>query len=403
MLPPTTPAVACALSGAPTSLFPVCDCPKRREAPRSSGRRHRWTGRRGRAGRGCPRTRSRSAPTRTVSRGRRARFERDAPRLCTEKRWRCRWRARRSSEIESLASGGTRPCVEQCPRRRRKEVGDEGASGLPRAGSVRRSNGDDGCRRWAASSDDPETVERFTLTTAGTEVASLMELDGIVSGIDPSALELGGGTIKLSAKRVPPTVTLNARHDQQHGPVVVAQDAALSGAQGGRRDADLVMYATDGTEVARLPPRARVAVQGRDQRAQGGFVRGHAGNRHDRVRAHPARQRLTKREERRLAAPLFRSSTGVSSGCSAGSSGGTVTFSARHVGRRMKVMSTSSPPPRRVVTLRPTRIVEPGSSSGRARSRRADPRCSAGSRGAAAGRPSPGRSPSRPAAPSPRR
>ena len=40
---------------------------------------------------------------------------------------------------------------------------------------------------------------------------------------------------------------------------------------------------------------------------------------------------------------------------------------------------------------------------GRGRSRRAGPRCSAGSRGAAAGRPSPGRSPSRRAAPSPPR
>ena len=62
------------------------------------------------------------------------------------------------------------------------------------------------------------------------------------------------------------------------------------------------------------------------------------------------------------------------------------------------VISTSSVP-----SLRPTRIVEPGSSGRPSTKSASGSSMSAGSRGAAAGRPSPGRSPSRRAAPSPPR
>jgi phage tail-like protein len=103
---------------------------------------------------------------------------------------------------------------------------------------------------WAAIGDDQTAVARFSLTSEGNEIASFSDLGGIVSGIDPSALELAGGTIKLPGKRVPPTVTLT-RGMTSSAELWSWHDAALSGAPGGRKDVDLVMYSTDGTPVAR--------------------------------------------------------------------------------------------------------------------------------------------------------
>jgi phage tail-like protein len=103
---------------------------------------------------------------------------------------------------------------------------------------------------WTATGDDPIAVSRFSLTSDGTEIAIFSDLGGISSGIDPSALELAGGTIKLPGKRVPPSVTLT-RGMTNGAELWSWQDAALSGAAGGRKDADLVMYASDGTPVAR--------------------------------------------------------------------------------------------------------------------------------------------------------
>ena len=104
---------------------------------------------------------------------------------------------------------------------------------------------------WAATGDDQTTVARFSLTIDGIEVASFGDLGGIVSGIDPSGLELAAGTIKLPAKRVPPSVTLT--RGMTNGTELWSwHDAALSGSAGGRRDVVLVMYSTEGTPVARF-------------------------------------------------------------------------------------------------------------------------------------------------------
>ena len=95
---------------------------------------------------------------------------------------------------------------------------------------------------------------RFSITIDGYEIASFSELQGLTSGVDPAPLALGidkqgKAALRIPAKREPPSVTL------RRGMVA---DIALSTwhsdglrAASGRRNADLVMYSTDGKPVAR--------------------------------------------------------------------------------------------------------------------------------------------------------
>jgi phage tail-like protein len=108
---------------------------------------------------------------------------------------------------------------------------------------------------WAAMAaivdPGPTTVARYALVVEGTEIATFGELGGIVSGLDPSELQLQSGQpLKLPAKRTPPTVTLE-RGLTSDTALWAWQEAALAGAAGGRKGADLVMFDAEGTPVAR--------------------------------------------------------------------------------------------------------------------------------------------------------
>jgi phage tail-like protein len=94
---------------------------------------------------------------------------------------------------------------------------------------------------------------RFSLLSGGDEIGSFAELGTIVSGIDPSELEATttAPTLKkLPGKRTPPTVVLK-RGMTKNIELSAWHEAALAGASGARKSAELVMFAPDGAPVAR--------------------------------------------------------------------------------------------------------------------------------------------------------
>jgi phage tail-like protein len=103
----------------------------------------------------------------------------------------------------------------------------------------------------AATNDPLPAPARFALTVDGNEIASFSELGGVISGIDPSQLELNAGSLKLPGKQTPPTVTLK-RGMTRDTVLWTWHEAALGGDAGARKNAYLVMYATDGSPVARF-------------------------------------------------------------------------------------------------------------------------------------------------------
>jgi phage tail-like protein len=100
---------------------------------------------------------------------------------------------------------------------------------------------------------DDLTAARFSITVDGTEIASFSELAGITSGIDPSGIEFvtdGKKTrLELPARRTPPTVTL--RRGLTSSLELSQWHEAALGDLTTRKDADLVMYSTDGRPIAR--------------------------------------------------------------------------------------------------------------------------------------------------------
>jgi phage tail-like protein len=105
---------------------------------------------------------------------------------------------------------------------------------------------------WAAlAASDDVTAARYSLIVDGSEVATFSEFPGLVSGLERSQLELTAGrALKLPGKRTPPTVTLK-RGMSVNTDMWTWHEAALAGDLSARKDADLVMYATDGKPVAR--------------------------------------------------------------------------------------------------------------------------------------------------------
>ena len=108
----------------------------------------------------------------------------------------------------------------------------------------------------AAPPAGPATAAaRFSITIDGVDIASFSELVELSSGIDPSALALGGdqkGRLalkKLPGKRVPPTVTLRRGHTNDSAVFAWHSDALRAAT--GRRDAVLVAFSTVGEPVAR--------------------------------------------------------------------------------------------------------------------------------------------------------
>jgi phage tail-like protein len=95
---------------------------------------------------------------------------------------------------------------------------------------------------------------RFSLVSDGKEVGSFAELGSLVSGIDPSELEAtttaAARLKKLPGKRSPPTVILK-RGMTKNIELAAWHEAALAGAAGSRKTAELVMFAPDGAPVAR--------------------------------------------------------------------------------------------------------------------------------------------------------
>jgi phage tail-like protein len=102
----------------------------------------------------------------------------------------------------------------------------------------------------AATGDEPVTAARFSIVIDGTQIASFGELGGISSGIDATEMELSATGLRLPAKRKPPTVVLT-RGLTRGLELSAWHEAALDGGLATRKNADIVMYATDGTEIAR--------------------------------------------------------------------------------------------------------------------------------------------------------
>jgi len=102
---------------------------------------------------------------------------------------------------------------------------------------------------------DAITAARFSIVIDGYQIASFSELVGITTEVEP--VELMQSTDKevvlkkLPGKRKPPTLTLK-RGKNQSMELWMWHEAVLMGdIMAARKSCSLVMYATDGTPVAR--------------------------------------------------------------------------------------------------------------------------------------------------------
>jgi phage tail-like protein len=109
--------------------------------------------------------------------------------------------------------------------------------------------------RTPPGAHDALTAARFSVTVDGAEIALFSELVELSSGVDPSELTLGpaqkrgAGARKLPGKRTPPTVTLKRGQTRDLGLFEWHHDSLRR--RGARRNADLVMFDTQGQAVAR--------------------------------------------------------------------------------------------------------------------------------------------------------
>ncbi|MCW2657941.1 MAG: hypothetical protein JWR06_2134 [Jatrophihabitans sp.] len=102
---------------------------------------------------------------------------------------------------------------------------------------------------------DAITASRFSIVIDGYQIASFAELVGITTEVEP--VELMESTDKevrlknLPGKRKPPTITLK-RGKNQSMELWLWHEAVLMGdIMAARKSCSLVMFATDGTAVAR--------------------------------------------------------------------------------------------------------------------------------------------------------
>src|SRR3954470_23139832 len=102
---------------------------------------------------------------------------------------------------------------------------------------------------------DPVTVGRFSIVIAGYPIDAFSDNVGITTEVEP--VELMASTEKevllkkLPGKRKPPTLTLK-RGKNQSMELWLWHEAVLQGdIMAARKSCSLVMYATDGTPVAR--------------------------------------------------------------------------------------------------------------------------------------------------------
>ena len=102
---------------------------------------------------------------------------------------------------------------------------------------------------------DAITASRFSIVIDGYQIASFAELIGITTEVEPvELLESTDKEVtmkKLPGKKKPPTLTLK-RGKNQSMELWMWHEAVLQGdIMAARKSASLVMYATDGTAVAR--------------------------------------------------------------------------------------------------------------------------------------------------------
>ncbi len=102
---------------------------------------------------------------------------------------------------------------------------------------------------------DAITASRFAIVIDGYQIASFAELIGITTEVEPVELlestEKEVTLKKLPGKKKPPTLTLK-RGKNQSMELWLWHEAVLMGdIQAARKSCSLVMYATDGTAVAR--------------------------------------------------------------------------------------------------------------------------------------------------------
>jgi phage tail-like protein len=102
---------------------------------------------------------------------------------------------------------------------------------------------------------DAITAARFSIVIDGYQIASFSELVGITTEVEPvELLESTDKEVmlkKLPGKRKPPTLTLK-RGKNQSMELWLWHEAVLMGdIMAARKSCSLVMYATDGTPVAR--------------------------------------------------------------------------------------------------------------------------------------------------------
>ncbi|MDW5330088.1 phage tail protein [Plantactinospora sp. KLBMP9567] len=105
----------------------------------------------------------------------------------------------------------------------------------------------------SAQPDKALSAARYSLQIDGVEIAAFPELSGISSEVLPAELESTGreaGTRRLPGKAKPATLVLK-RGKNSSLELWNWQALAISGDPGAARNGSLVMYATDGTPVAR--------------------------------------------------------------------------------------------------------------------------------------------------------
>jgi phage tail-like protein len=97
---------------------------------------------------------------------------------------------------------------------------------------------------------DALTAARFELSIDGVSIAVFGDFDHIISGYEPSALELSARRLSVPNKRTPPRVTLT--RGMTTGMEMWAwHDQALRDLNAAKKNAMLTMYNTAGSPVAR--------------------------------------------------------------------------------------------------------------------------------------------------------
>lgn len=98
--------------------------------------------------------------------------------------------------------------------------------------------------------NDALAAARFEISIDGVTVGVFGDFDGVVSGYEPSALELSAKKMTVPNKRTPPRVTLT-RGVTTNMEMWAWHDQALRDLNAAKKNATLVMYNTAGAPVMR--------------------------------------------------------------------------------------------------------------------------------------------------------